>query len=169
MVNYQKESIHLMASFKHRWSPEFKENWMDACIVNISGSPTGFMPCDQLGEYVIREVQLRKNDNMNPASKDFLMNVHAPQILAGKAVREHFYKATGAAEHYQHSSTVNALTDVMALTEELLRQQVFIETPGRSDCSTEDGTPIEEAVDLFEIGCQCIAGGEVSKPISMKC
>jgi hypothetical protein len=72
--------------------------------------------------------------------------------MIAKQVREHIYKDAGAAEHYQHSSTVKADIDVWHITEALLRERVFTGTPGRHHYETGDGEIIEQAVDLHGLG-----------------
>jgi hypothetical protein len=60
----------------------------------------------------------------------FHRKVYASQVLVAKQVREHIYKDIGAIEHYQHSSTVKADIDVRHITEALLHERVFTQTPG---------------------------------------
>ena len=60
--------------------------------------------------------------------------------------------------HYQHSSTVNTNTDMRYLTEELLRENAFIKKTVRKSYSAGMENTIEQAVDLFGVGCKCIAG-----------
>ena len=132
---------------------------MDNCLVNVSGSPTGFMACDLLGEYIVQEYKLHINKNINHANDLHHRNVYGPQIMTAKMVRDHIYEAVGAVQHYQHSSTVNVQIDVQTITWELLRQRVFFETPGRTNYTIDNGRPIDEAIDLFGLGVACIATG----------
>ena len=149
LSNYRVGSLHLMASLTHIWSPEFRRYWMDNCLVNVSGSPTGFVACDLLGEYIVREYKSRINKNINPVNDLHHRNVYGPQIMTAKMVRDHIYEVVGAVQHYQHSSTVNTQTDVQTITRELLRQRVFVETPGCTNYTIDKGRPIDEAIDLF--------------------
>src|SRR5579859_512775 len=42
---YRNELINIMACLNHAFSPAAKNHWMNQCLVNLSGSPTGFRPC----------------------------------------------------------------------------------------------------------------------------
>jgi hypothetical protein len=159
---YRSELIHIMACLNHAFSPAAKNHWMTQCLVNLSGSPTGFRPCDLLGEYVIREMKRRLRHMLNVENDAFHRTVYAPQVMIAKQVREHIYKDAGAVEHYQHSSTVKADIDVRHITEALLRERVFTRTPGRHrydagdgetiEHEAGDGETIEQAVDLHGLG-----------------
>jgi hypothetical protein len=54
---YRNELINIMACLNHAFSPAAKTHWMNQCLVNLSGSPTSFRPCDLLGEYIICEMK----------------------------------------------------------------------------------------------------------------
>lgn len=151
---YRNELINITACLNHAFSPAAKEHWMNQCLVNLSGSPTGFRPCDLLGEYVIREMKQGLRHMLNADNAAFHREVYAPQVMIAKEVRDHIYKVSGAVEHYQHSSTVKADMDVRIITEALLRERVFTWTPGRHHYEGGDGETIEQAVDLHGLGLQ---------------
>src|SRR5579859_655636 len=44
--NYAQETIHLTACLERVSSPEMREFWMDNCLINPSGNPTGFQSCN---------------------------------------------------------------------------------------------------------------------------
>jgi hypothetical protein len=160
LKNYRSASLHLMASLTHIWSPELKSFWMDSCLLNISGSPTGFMPCDLLNEYVVREMKARRPANVNPVNDNFHRNVYGPQIMISKAVRDNMYKAVGAVQHYQHSSIVSSQTDVETVTRLLLRERVFHQLPARKMYNVHNDIPIQQSIDLFGRGLVAIIQGK---------
>ncbi len=125
---------------------------MNQCLVNLSGSPTGFRPVDLVGEYIIHEMKRWLRHMLNVENDAFHRKVYAPQVMVAKQVREHIYKDVGAVEHYQHSSTVKADIDVRHITEALLRERVFTWTPRWHHYDAGDGQTIEEAVDLHGLG-----------------
>lgn len=167
--NYRNSSLHLMASLTHILSPDFKAFWMDHCLVNISGSPTGFMPCDLLNEYIVREMKARRSNNFNPTNDNFHRNVYGPQVMVSKAVRDHMYEAVGAVQQYQHSSTVSSQIDVETVTRSLLRERVFHQIPERKTYNTYNDVPIKQSIDLFGRGLVAISHGEHIDAYILKC
>ena len=89
---------------------KFFAHWKDQCLVNLSGSAIGFMPCDQLGEYVVRENKDQINHNVTPPNDLFARDIKARQVL------ENMEQTTGAVKHYQHSSTVDSSVDIRTIT-----------------------------------------------------
>src|SRR5579859_3666714 len=63
--NYARETLHLIACLDEYWSPRYKQWWMDNCLVNPSGKAGGFMACDYLSEYVVREAKAMFPNNAN--------------------------------------------------------------------------------------------------------
>ena len=122
---YCNKLINIMACLTHAFSPVAKNHYMNQCLVNLSGSPTGFRPVDLVGEYIIHEMKRWLRHMLNVENDAFHRKVYAPQVMVAKQVREHIYKDVGAVEHYQHSSTVKADIDVRHITEALLRERVF--------------------------------------------
>jgi hypothetical protein len=156
---YRQELINIMACLNHAFSPAAKNHWMNQCMVNLSGSPTGFRPCDLLGEYIIREMKRRLRHMLTLENDAFHRKVYAPQVMVAKQVREHIYKDFGAVEDYQHSSTVKADIDVRHITEALLHECVFTKIPGRHHYQAGDGETIQEAVDLHGLGAGKLLDG----------
>ena len=172
LPNYRTESMHIMASLIHTMSPEFREHYMDNCLMNFSGyhsafmltfvgSPTGFMPIDRGCEEMVRQHKMHLQQTFTTATDHFHRRVFSPQIMTGKAVCEHVYRATGAVEHYQHSSNVVAITDVSYIANALLQDGVFVEEIGRKNYRQRSSdTPIQSAVDLYWLGCVAIMKGK---------
>jgi len=155
LANYRAESVHIMACLTHLWSDGFRTHWLDNCLVNPSGSPKGWMPDDQYGELVVREMK----DKFSAVNANHFRNIMSRQVMFNREVRESIYKDIGATQHYQHSSAVTAVPDVKALTEKLLRERVFEEFSGRTKCSDDARLTITPSIDIFGLGCAKIATG----------
>jgi hypothetical protein len=162
MKNYRTESLHLMARTSVIWSDEFYQHWLDNCLVNLSGSPTSFIPVDELNELVVAltKAQIKLCAGVTPAKDHYVRHNIARQVLVSVQVREHVYRAIGATRHYNHSSEVDATTDVRKMTEILLRARVFINTPGRTWRSDGNTIDIPESIDLFGHGIAHIMQSE---------
>ncbi|HEU0049556.1 MAG TPA: hypothetical protein VFQ43_18360 [Nitrososphaera sp.] len=156
---YRTELINIMACLHYAFSPEAKDYWMNQCMVNMSGSPTGFRACDLVGEYFIREMKRRLRHMLNFENDRFHRTVYAPQVMTAKMVRQHIYEDVGAVEHYQHSSTVKADIDVCHITEALLRERVFTRTSRRHSYDMGNGEAIQQAVDLHGRGVKKLLDG----------
>ena len=125
MHNYASETLHLTACLKKLWSPEFRDFWLKNCIVNSSGKKNGFMPCDLLGEYVVRETKAMIHHNANPKTDNFLRNVIARQVIPLREMRNGMAAAVGATKYHQHSSHVSGWFDIHSVANGLLRNKVF--------------------------------------------
>jgi len=155
LSNYRAESVHIMACLTHIWSDDFRTHWLENCLVNPSGSRKGWMPDDQYGELVVREMK----DKFSAVNANHFRNIMSRQVMFNREVRESIYRDIGATEHYQHSSAVTAVPDVKSLTEKLLRERVFHRTPGRTHCSDDARLLITSSIDIFGLGCAKIATG----------
>lgn len=160
LPNYRQECLHLMCCFTHIWSSKFFAHWKDQCLVNLSGSAMGFMPCDQLGEYVVRENKDQINHNVTPPNDLFAWDIKARQVLVFKAARENMERTTGAVKHYQHSSTVDSSVDIRTITMRLLQDKVFIRNPGRRNYSGQGESMVTSSIDLFGLGCANVLSGQ---------
>lgn len=70
--NYARETIHLKACLTKLWTVEFREFWLDTCLINPSGKREGWMPCDFFGEYVVREVKAMMHNDTGEVNDRFL-------------------------------------------------------------------------------------------------
>src|SRR5213083_1094697 len=104
---------------------------MDCCLVNTSSSPKGFMACDMLGEYIVREHKSTIPSINTPATFRHHRNVISRQIMKLRESRINMSRLSRATEHYQHSSKVNKWQEVRVMADRLLASQVFERTPGR--------------------------------------
>ena len=83
---YRAELINMMACLIHAFSPAAKNHWMHNCMVNLSGSPTGFRACDQVGEFIIREMKRRLRHMLTLENDRYHRRVYAPQVMISKMV-----------------------------------------------------------------------------------
>lgn len=160
MTNYAQESLHFIACLKHIWHPDLRLFWRDNCLVNITGSRNSFLPCDLLGEYVVREIKDMIHHNVNPATDNYLRTVLARLVMHLRCIRENFYRTVGAAEQGQHSSIVSAEVDVSTIASELMKQHAFDFIKDRVSPLVTGGPDFANAVDLHGLGIGEICAGE---------
>src|ERR1700738_1329667 len=150
--NYARETIHLIACLRALWSQDLRQAWRDQCVVNISGSPRGFLAADMACEHVLRAIKDLIHHNNTPATDKYVRTVIAPNIMVLREVRNKFYYGSGATQNYKHSSTVTAWYDVTTVALQLMRCNTFVRTPGRN-------MSIMSAPDLHTIGSKVIGSG----------
>ena len=153
-TNYAAECLHLAASLKHIWKPQFKQAWLDYCLINPDGRT--FYAVDRHGDTVIRENKDKVRPSANAKSDDFLRKTVARNIPTLWACKAAMYRSTGATEYgYRHSS-VDASHDVALISNTLSVARVFEMVRGR-------GSSTAEMVDLFAQGTWAVAAGWVLK------
>lgn len=129
--NYAFETIHLTACIKRLWSPEFLKFWMDNCLINPSGKRTGWMACDYLGEYVVREIKAMMHNNVNEATSDFLWNTISPLILSFRNVRKVMQRECDVPYATMHSTKVTAIPDSEFIARRVLDSGLYHFQPDR--------------------------------------
>jgi hypothetical protein len=148
--NYATETMHLTACLKRLWSDDMKTYWMENCLINPSGNSQGWMVCDYLGEYVVREVKRMMYHNVNEATRKFLMEYIAVQVMLFREVRKKMATETGAPTYGSHSSKVTTKAEVEAIASSLLQSAIPSFTPGRQVLA--NGHTETEATDLYGRG-----------------
>jgi hypothetical protein len=151
--NYAQETIHLTACLERIWSPEMREFWMDNCLINPSGKPTGFQACDFFGEWVVREIKSMMPHNYDPKNARYLQETLAYLITTFRSVRNKIMKETGAQTYGQHSHTVTSAVDISIIAERLLNEHVNSFRAGRT------GATESEVQDLFSQGLASLGNG----------
>jgi len=146
--NYANETIHLTACLKRLWSPELRQYWMENCLINPSGSREGWMACDYLGEYIVREVKSMMHHNVTPATDKFLREVISPLILTFRDARKNMWKACDANFQSQHSTAVSASVDIRHIADRVLRFHMSEYQQGRIETF--------EAADLYGKGLESL-------------
>jgi len=121
--NYAMECLHLTACLSKLWSDELVKFWMQNCLINPSGKKEGWMACDYLGEYVVREVKNMMPFNINEATGNTLRNKYSPQIMVFRDTRKKMQEETDALTFGFHSSTVKTHVDVERVVKRLMNEQ----------------------------------------------
>jgi Family of unknown function (DUF6589) len=121
--NYAMECLHLTACLSKLWSDELVKFWMQNCLINPSGKKEGWMACDYLGEYVVREVKHMMPFNINEATGNTLRNKYSPQIMGFRDTRKIMQEETDAPTFGFHSSTVKTHVDVERVIKRLINEQ----------------------------------------------
>jgi hypothetical protein len=151
--NYAQETIHLTACLERVWSLEMREFWMDNCLINPSGNPTGFQACDFFGEWVVREIKSMMPHNYDPKNALFLQESLAYLITTFRNIRTKIIQETGAQSYGQHSHTVTSAVDTSIIAERLLNEHVNSFRAGRT------GEIESEVHDLFSKGLASLGTG----------
>lgn len=130
--NYASETLRLIASIKKIWSPEFRKFWEENALVNLSGKKEGFIACDMLNEYVVREVKSMMPPNLTPAGDEFLRQTLSPVIMIFKNLRKRMSEQLGVYNEDFHSSRVNPWKDIEVIVNRLLQERVASMDVGRA-------------------------------------
>jgi len=152
--NYAVSSAHIVACLRKTWSQDFREFWQDTCLVNSSGKATGYMACDMLCEYLVRELK----DLFQHMSTDFLREVVATQILVFREIRKNIQRQCHATDYGQHSAGISSWQSIRTVTTKLLDIRTFQHTPGRGS-GPMPASPGRVAVDLYESGLMKLSTG----------
>lgn len=51
--NYVFKMIHLIACLKHLWKKDFKQAWLNYCVINLSGGKDIFIADNQFSKTII--------------------------------------------------------------------------------------------------------------------
>jgi hypothetical protein len=159
LYNYANETIHMLGCFAKAWKKEVTMFWEDHCLVNPSGSPTGWMPDDEFGEQMVKALKDMVVYNNTPATDRYLREVHSRQTMVTRAARNHLAEETGATNYYQHSSNVDTWYEVMNVANILLQEQVFVKKADRGIVVEDEEVPESVATDLQTVGSRKIWEG----------
>lgn len=132
--NYAQETIHLTACLQRIWSPEFREFMLQHCLISIMGKPDGFYACDELNEYVVREVKKMMVHNASPKTDEHLRETISPQVMFSMRLKMKVAEESDATYIFDyHHQEVDTSAEVEAVALDSLRRKVFKHIPGRSD------------------------------------
>jgi hypothetical protein len=148
----------MVACLNELWSEKFREFWRDNCLVNISESPKGFMSCDGLGEYIVREIKSLVHHNRTEANDEYLRRVLSRFVMDLLHVRRNIMNVIDVINYYQHSSNVRAFYDVRMVVNILLKQNVFDRSPDASQIPIKN---TDATSDLYGSGMAEIWDGVV--------
>jgi len=119
---------------------------MENCLINPSGNKVGFMACDYLCEYVVREVKRMMHHNVNDKTSKFLREVIGSQLMLFRNIRKKMAEETDAPTYGFHSSAVKTMKEVEIVADKLLQDNLMTFEAGRGK---EEGTEEEtQMVDL---------------------
>jgi hypothetical protein len=136
--NYARETIHIKACLAKLWSPEFRDFWLDFCLINPSGKKEGWMPCDYFGEYVVREVKAMMHNDKGEVNNRFLRETLSPLIMNFREIRKVMEDQCGVPFSSQHSTPVDSSADVAAIANRLVADGVFRVEGGRDGMKCKD-------------------------------
>jgi hypothetical protein len=159
LYNYANETIHMLGCFAKAWKTVVTMFWEDHCLVNPSGSPTGWMPDDEFGEQMVKALKEMVIYNNTPANDRYLREVHSRQTMVTRAARNHLAEETGATNYYQHSSNVDTWFEVMNIANILLQEQAFVKKADRGIAVEDEEIPESVATDLQTVGSRKIWNG----------
>jgi hypothetical protein len=125
---------------------------MDNILVNWSGSAGGFIPADEFGEWVVRELKAMIKSNAACTADEFHRKIVSPQILSLREVRLNITRDTHSTDYGQRSSSMKAFADVRTIADRLINDDVFHLIPGR--------TTLTQAKNLYGDGCNILEKGE---------
>jgi len=143
--NYAFETLHLTACIKQIWSPEMRQYWMQNCLVNPSGNRQGWMACDYLGEYVVREVKAMMHHNVNEANSKFLRLVLSPLILSFRNMRKLMARECDVPFQSQHSSNADTRFDIKLIADTVLQNRF---------CRFQPCRTARNVIDLHGVGIE---------------
>ena len=150
--NYARETLHLIACLDEYWSPRYKQWWMDNCLVNPSGKAGGFMACDYLSEYVVREAKAMFPNNANEETLRYHRETISPHMFFFIAVREKMMEQMEALTFGSHSSIADNSTDVRVVADFLLRLVCVSIPPGGVLMRPKQRICIPEGLISWELG-----------------
>ena len=148
---YASETMHLTACLKKIWSAGFREFWMQNCLINPSGRAEGWVACDYLGEYVVREVKNMMHNNLNSATGFFLRETVSRLIMSFRNIRK---KMMSECDYNpsDKSSRVGTHSQVALVMDDILGARRCEVQEGRQNCSTSFR-------DLYGNGLDALSGG----------
>lgn len=118
--NYASETLRLVACLKKIWSGPFKTFWRENALVNLSGKREGFIACDMLNEYVVREIKEMMHPNITPSGDEFLRNKLSLVVMTFKSLRKRMSELLQINTMDFHSSRVNPWKDVEVIVNKVL-------------------------------------------------
>jgi hypothetical protein len=144
--NYARETLHLTACLKRIWSPDLVQFWKENCLINTSGKIGGWMACDLVNEYVVRENKSLAPPSMTEALESYLCNSLAPQMWVLFGIKRKMADECDTNRFGNHSSSVKTSSDVKVLVSELVDSNFC------RDLRTRNAEDESEALDLFVVG-----------------
>jgi hypothetical protein len=108
-ANYTSECIHLVTCLARMWKPQFKQAWLDYCLINPNSMPGMYCAIDRHGETVIRENKDKVRPSANAKEDRFLREIVARNVGSLRASKHVMAECTGATD-YRNRHTVTGQT-----------------------------------------------------------
>ena len=121
--------------------------------MNLSGQRDGFIACDMLNEYVVREVKAMMAPNITPAGDEFLRCKLSLLLMTFKDLRKRMSESLQINNMDFHSSKVNPWKDIKLIVNQVLKGNIASMSVDRS---THNHI---EVADLFTNGMVEISKG----------
>ncbi|KAA8913110.1 hypothetical protein FN846DRAFT_886795 [Sphaerosporella brunnea] len=161
--NYAGECIHLVACLARMWKPEFKQAWLDYCLINPNSRPDIYCAIDRHGETVIRENKDKVRPSANAKDDRFLREVVARNVGSLRASKHVMAECTGATDYRNRHTEVSRTEDISLIRKKLVEAHVFTHVPGRGSDSHPAGR-LKEYEDIIGSGyCAMASGIPISK------
>lgn len=129
--NYASEMIPLVACLKHLWKKDFKQAWLDYCVINPSGGKDTFMADNRFGETIIMLNKEKVRPSANAKSDSFLREMVALNVMSLWKCKEVMARITGATSHENYYLLVSTFPDMSLLVKHLVEDAAFEEQLGR--------------------------------------
>jgi len=150
--NYAHETIHLTACLERIWSPAFKRFMLNHSLISITGKSDSFYACDELNEYVVREVKKMMVHNATAQTDQHLREVISPQVLFNMQLKMKMAEESNATYIFDyHHQNVDTSSDLESIAKECLRRKAFRPLSGRGTVRAQ-GALQKEVPDLLMAG-----------------
>jgi hypothetical protein len=139
--NYGSETLRLVACLKKMWSDGLRTFWRENALVNLSGKREGFIACDMLNEYVVREIKEMMQPNVTPTGDLFLRTKLSLVVMTFKDLRKRMSELLQINTMDFHSSKVNPWKDIEVVVNKVLAGDIaskWVDREGESCTVVED-------------------------------
>lgn len=119
--------IYLVACLKHLWKKDFKQAWLDYCVISPSGGKDMFVVDDQFGETIIMLNKKMIRPSANAKSDSFLYKIVTLNVMLLWKCKEVIVRVTGATSHRNHHLLVSIFPDMSLLVKHLIEDAAFEE------------------------------------------
>ena len=152
--NYGSETLRLVACLKRMWSDGLRTFWRENALVNLSGKREGFIACDMLNEYVVREIKEMMQPNSTPTGDLFLRTKLSLVVMTFKNLRKRMSELLQIDTMDFHSSKVNPWKDVEVIVNKILAGDIASKWVDR------EGESCTVVADLFTRGMNELSLGQ---------
>jgi hypothetical protein len=156
--NYASKCIHLVACLAHMWKPQFKQAWVDYCLMNPNTRPDIYCAIDRHGKTVIRENKDKVRLSAKAKNDRFLRKVVARNVGSLQTSKRVMAECTGSTDYRNGYKEVSWTENINMICPTLLEANVFTSIPGRGSDSHPEGR-LKEYEDIITSEYTALAGG----------